>query len=212
MASLANQPSIVVVGAWNPAILQPHWLAKEVYEIPEGQEFPATMAFSTDPGAPPKCSIGGISYIASSDRLTVFVEGTEQANLEEAGQRTGSILRSLSHTPVSAMGQNFEFKIEAPSQDLLNVFEINDDLISRVPEAYALQGTSIQSTLRLESGILNLTRAFDVSNGVAYIKFNFHNDLGSAEDAATKLESSFWTNYQIADEILKSYDTVLAED
>lgn len=84
MASVADPPSIIVVGAWNPAILQPAWIAKHLYGIAEGENFPVTVGIPSIPGKPIRFDFGELTIIPAGDRLTLFAKSLDKTDLDPA--------------------------------------------------------------------------------------------------------------------------------
>jgi hypothetical protein len=207
MQIVRNATNLNMVGAWNPAILQPSWLARHVFRRPEGEQVPVTMAFATIPGAPPKWTIEGITFVPSLDNLLIEPASLEEAALSSAEDKAVTILEMLPHTPIAAFGENFQFMDNQPTPDLLRVFELNDDAGERIEAENELSSTSITTSLQLSDCLLNLSRQF--SDGRLTLKFNFHYETTTAADAAQKLRGSFSRNYGLVTRFLDSYHVVL---
>ncbi len=207
MQIVREATNLVIIGAWNPAILQPSWLGRHVFGIPEGQPLPVKMAFTPIPGAPPKWTIEGITFVPSHDRLFLSPVDLNQDTLSAVETKAIAILNLLHHTPVGAFGQNFHFVDEQPAPELVQIFALNDDAGDRIEPANVLVSTSITTSYAIGNCVLNLTRSF--SNGRLDIKFNFHYDTSSAADAVAKLANTFSVNYGLVIKFLQSYHVVL---
>lgn len=201
--------SIVILGAWNPGILQPQWLTRNIFHKPAGQETPVTIAFPVSPhlSEPPRFTIENITFTPSLDRLSITPSGVSADELSSAEEKASTILNSLPHTPVSAFGENFEFIEAHPTKEILQVFDLRDDLSDHLEIKFSNISTNVVSSLKLEDCVLNLTRAF--FNGKVHVKFNFHYEVSSAADAVQKLNGSFSRNYDLAIKYLTSYNLII---
>ncbi len=203
MPNLIEPISIVIVGGWNPAILQPSWLMRHVFDVPEGETEEVQMAFSPVPGAPPRFTVHELTFVASDDRLMLQINEPSDDNLNLMESKGLRIVEKLPHTPIRAIGQNFLFQIENPSAATLDVFDVRDNLYDRV-EYQELASTSIVSSLALDDSVLNLTRTF--LDGVVRVKLNFHVETGSVADSKTALTSKLLNHWQIATQVAESYE------
>jgi hypothetical protein len=115
-----RMPTVVLAGAWNPAIFQPGWIARHVFGVPAGAEIKVT-AVQMLIGQQQKLVtyIRDVGFAVSSNRLEIFaVEGSESA-FKAAEETTARIVELLPHTPISAYGINFHFIEEHPLPGLL---------------------------------------------------------------------------------------------
>lgn len=212
-----GETSLVIVGAWNPSILRPDWLAREVFRFPEGSQAPVTMEFAMVPGAPPKFTLGDISFVPMKQRLILYPKETTPTALADVEAKALAILTLLPHTPVVAIGENFEFFDDSPTRDQMRVFEVEDLLVQRCGLPFERTTTSITSSLKLENGTLNLTQS--LSGSVLSVKFNFNYEnsganggkLGIASEAIPKLRDTFVSNLAIVKQFLGSYDGIPTE-
>lgn len=92
---------MIIVGAWNPAIVQPTWLSqRKVVEASEAQNVsanPFTKGFYFE--------IDGVAWHVDEQRLQIWSPGKLDTGIYAA-----RVLNLLSHTPVQAMGTNFYFQ------------------------------------------------------------------------------------------------------
>jgi len=112
----------VIIGSWNPAILNPDWLSRKIFDKPDGVEMPVKLELPTKAGMPPRYTLEGVIFVPAMDRLMITPEDTKEENLQLVENKTINLLNILSHTPVAAFGQNFEFMENDPSDDLLSDF------------------------------------------------------------------------------------------
>lgn len=212
-----GETSLVIVGAWNPAILRPDWMAREVFRFQEGAQAPVTMEFAMVPGAPPKFTMADISFVPMKDRLILYPKETTSTALAYVEAKALEILAQLPHTPVVALGENFEFFDESPTRDQMRVFEVEDPLVQRCTLPFERSTTTITSSLKLENCTLNLTQS--LSGSILSVKFNFHyennrstkGEPGVALDAVPRLRDTFASNLAIVKQFLSSYDGIPPE-
>lgn len=207
MRASPDTTSLVLLGAWNPGILQPNWLARHAFNRPTGEDIQVTVAFSMTPGLPPRFTMEGLTFTPSLDRLVITSTTLNLNALNTMEEKAISILETLPHTPVSAFGENFELIDEHPTPALLNIFELNDALADHINTNYDLVTTDVRTSLRVNNCTLNLARQF--STGVVKFKFNFHYDTTSASDAAEKLHGSYSQNLEFISNFLATYNTAI---
>jgi hypothetical protein len=90
--------NVTVVGAFNPAILQPTWIRRWV---PEAEQEIETL--TPVGGGPPLYRAGDLYWVVTTDRLVVH------GAPGRIGRFAASVLRTLAHTPLRAAGFNFSF-------------------------------------------------------------------------------------------------------
>jgi|GEM_PF-2103481 len=203
---LVGEPtSLVLLGIWNPAILNPGWLAQHVHELGagEGVQIQAEQ-FLLMPGQSPRFTLSGIKYSPSRNRLIIQPTAITEENFALAQRAAFRILNLLPHTPVAAVGQNFEFVEEHPGAEQLTIFAAGNDLSERCEFEFETLSTQLTSSIRVGDHILNLTRSNE--GGTMGVKFNFHYDVSSAAMAADRManEGLFWQNLRFAQQFIRS--------
>lgn len=216
MARSANRPALVIVGAWNPAILQPEWLAHQVLNHAAGEQVGLQMEFSPLPGRPARFTIDNLTFVPEPERLTIVPQAPDNApeadGLNSAERAAQQILTTLPHTPLQAFGHNFEFVEGQPGEDVLEVFNLNEELEEKASFQYTSLSKTIVLSLQIEGCgcVLNFTRIF--SNGSVTFKFNFHYEVSNSSDAIPQMYDSFARDYGIAVNLLNSYGITLEDD
>lgn len=182
MKIVANECTIVVIGSWNLAILNPEWLAVNIF-----RETEVDVEFLIG-GARPQIRVakGGVS-ITPSERRVVFAAATaEDGELGRMSALAASMLKALPVTPISSFGVNFGFREDAPPPRLLEVFQLADR--DKIADA---ELTPVE---------WNITRAFDVQNARLNMRlrynggddvklhFNYHNNVANTASAADILD------------------------
>jgi hypothetical protein len=165
-----RRPTIVLAGAWNPAIFEPAWIARHVFGMPGGVEFTVNAAqMIADGEAKLAIYIGDVGFSVSPTRLEIFAAQVGAAAFSAVESATAKIVELLPHTPISAYGINFRFIEELPSPDLLKQIRCHDELEKR----FEVAKETIISTINLEPKVqLNLQRQKEGSS--LFFNFNFH--------------------------------------
>lgn len=205
MQLVQEQSSLVLLGIWNPAILNPVWLAQNVHETAAGQGVQVQAEqFLLVPGQPPRFTVFGIRYTPSRNRLVIHPTEVTEENFGLAQRVAGRILSLLPHTPIAAVGQNFEFVEEHPAPEQLTIFDAANDLAERCDFDFESVSKQLTTSMRTEDRLVNLTRLN--TGGQLRLKFNFHYDVPSATVAAERManEALFWQNLDFARRIIRS--------
>lgn len=164
-------PTIVVTGAWNPKIFSPQWISKHLFGYDEGVNVNIEqIVVATDNQQPTTITyIDHVGLRASESRVELFMDQLEADNftlLERVAKNTISILQ---HTPLGALGVNFNFIEEEPEDDLIDKLKSPDGLERK----FAIKAQSFKATIGLEEHQdLNLSR--EISDGLVKINFNYH--------------------------------------
>ena len=105
MSAKRLSSNVVVVGAWNPAIISPPWLSnnKVVEELPKELQVELGLKPS---GRIIKFELGGVQWKVTEDKLEIHGKGQEK----DCGVFAARVLLLLPHTPIGAIGSNFVFE------------------------------------------------------------------------------------------------------
>jgi virulence-associated protein VagC len=187
--------SIVIVGAWNPAILSPEWLARWAFGRAQGDQVQVQMEFSSIPKSPPILTIDQVIIIPSESRLVIRPQRSSEDLISRAEGVAVRILETLPHTPVRAFGENIEFDEEHASEEDTRMFRIHDHF-SGSPQLEGLERKemSIVDSYATRQNILKITRT--LSGESFSIKFNFHYDVTSTEQATEQIRGTFLENFR----------------
>jgi hypothetical protein len=163
-----RRPTLVLAGAWNPAIFKPAWIGLHVFGIPAGAEFTVIGVQIVDGGEQKLAFyINNVGISVSPNRLEIFA--VDPGAFDDIENATAKILELLPHTPISAYGINFQFVEEKPSSDLMARIRGHDELEKR----FDVAKENISSTINLEPKVqLNLQRK--KSDSSLIFSFNFH--------------------------------------
>lgn len=112
-----QQLAIVVLGAFNPAIFHPSWLAREEL-LPAGEADAAEVELTH-----PEASVfttGWFRFQVTRDRFDVRTE--QESHYEALRDLAASCFTVLNQTPVRAIGINIERKLRLDSREAYDAF------------------------------------------------------------------------------------------
>ena len=172
----AQETSVVVLGAWNPAIISPPWLGKYgiVEKMPEEVEavaYPLRAHFHFD--------IGGFAWDVDNTRLAIKADEPL-----DCGSLVARILGLLPHTPVRAVGTNFGFHFSPgdwPDECRPRLEGIAQQVEGKGSPFVEMQWQGARELG--EDTKLRITVAEEPEEGVV-VRFNLQRTVDSAERAA----------------------------
>lgn len=194
MKVIADKVTLVLVGAFNPAILTPEWIARNGLGLEPGVDFQVEMLAPLGVAAPARYSFNGISYSATLRNVTFYLD----PNAIQAGEQTltaaANILQQLPHTPIAGLGFNFAFLVEQPTESLLSLLTTKDDLVAAMSTDIADAEVVTRrwgNSLRWSEALVNID--CELAGGQATIRFNFHYSTESAVEAGRilRIENAF---------------------
>ncbi len=175
--------SLVLVGAWNTAILTPDWLTKHL-----GITGPVQIEFPIgNPLMPLRYTFNGVHLVVVRDRIVLAPSADDADVLSRMESFSRSILTVLTHTPLTGIGINFEFVEAVPSDEVKKLFKSPD--LARIADAdLVVEATELKRQLRLpHDGVLNLSLRQMNGQQVA-VTLNFHRDVDGAATGASYLD------------------------
>jgi len=162
--------SVVVVGAWNLAILTPDGIRKRLLELPDGSALDIELAVDR-PGSF-RVRHCGLIIEPTPLSLNIFCEQSTPEQMQSACNIAQKALSSLPETPLSAIGVNFKYRItEIPDETLLLIDCKIDEALSDAGAIIASR--SIKRVLKHDEGIINIDISWD-HTGTGSIGFNYH--------------------------------------
>ena len=185
MLLVPEETSLVVAGAWNPAILTPDWVLKHGLERESSARIQAFFP----------AGIGGLfeyprfqlesdfSFMVRPDALVVTPVEVTDVNLQLTENAVGRIVTILKYTPVAGVGHNFEFRDSHPNIAYLEAFTAaRQDITECINAEWRPAATTLSTSFLKDDGrvVVNIVRNFDA--GVLSVKFNFHHPVGSIDD------------------------------
>lgn len=211
MRVLEESVTLVIAGAWNPAILSPNWIAEKAMQRQVGADFQVQVAFPVANlnfnAVRPRLEFEGISVCAEPHAVTFSLSYEDEAGANLGVATAAKVLELLPHTPVSGFGFNFGFIFNEPSQELLETFGGTNFLVADIPDDNALLvrqewGGTVQSHGRL----VNVSAKYE-ANKVLF-NLNIHTEVPNATEAAKGLQTDnlFASMKEIASGIVRRFE------
>jgi hypothetical protein len=204
MKNLLGSWNIVLAGAWNPAIINPNWLGRNVFAKPDpafellmpvmgGQRI---MRFPEE----------RVQIALESGRLLISTTSLTRSAMATAEGIGAKILELLVHTPISACGINYGFETSSPEERVSWVSKLSDH--DRLTDFVTVKETTIKRSLEgvdtHGNPVLNLTLT-DRRDGGFHVNFNYHYEVESTAQAAERVKGAFWGLLDHVDKILGVY-------
>ena len=172
MPLLPKDWNVAVIGGWNPALLTPQYIAKDLLGIPEGSDIKIEVPI--DVVGPFRVSHDGLVVMVTSTRLIIEATANDFASLESAKEVALRAMLALPKTPLTVAGYNLRYSI--PELDpslgpLVEATQLVGD--NRFKEAgYPLARRDVVWVVDWEGGKMSvgLTREGQVATGLT---FNF---------------------------------------
>ena len=211
MLKIPNTPtSLVIAGAWNPDILTPKWVAKEVLGLQLGQNFPVNVQVPIgNPTHRPTYEFENIKYVSSRTSLSFFIDQDDSEQIRKSVSTVKKILELLVHTPITGFGFNLFFEIENPTTALLDTFSSGSLLINLI-EGNDMQtvGENWKSIIKADDYLLSLDALLE--GGKVLLSFNVHFEVLNAAEAAEQLqdENLFGNIKSLVQKIANSLDVL----
>lgn len=165
--------NVVIIGAWNIAILTPDGIRKRLFNLPETTALEVEV--SVDRPGPYRVIHDGLIVAPSSRQLEVSVQSPTRASLEKAITVARRALDALPHTPVFAAGVNIRYRYADTPGDLLDLVRAPiDDALSDAD--FTIQGSVAKRSLSLGKGLINVEVATSGGGNEGSLLLNFHCD------------------------------------
>ncbi len=193
-----KNPTLVVIGHWNAAILnEPGWIAKNILGVPEGSQIDLKAVMVGNQVGPGQMSpekqiwlFEEFGLACTGQRLELFTR--DIANLKPLYDAVAKLTELLPHTPVHAVGVNFDVHITDDVAAIATVLETKE-VFDKFGNILAQDRTDTidivkDDLLELEDigrvpTALHLTRRTDFN--MAEVKFNYHVNLSGMKAFAT---------------------------
>ncbi|MEW6347825.1 MAG: hypothetical protein AB1646_02075 [Thermodesulfobacteriota bacterium] len=173
------------MGLWNVAIFSPRWMGaqlKELFGLPR-----MDVSFITDERGPQvRYGTERFEVFPQASGLIVAMKRIDDESLQDAERLVAHILKTLSHTPISAFGVNFALQNDEISPDLASFFRL-DDGVRLAENDFRSTKLSIQRSLAVDDAVLNVTLTAPGDRSPLSVHLNFHHDVTCAEEARRSL-------------------------
>lgn len=178
--------NIVIVGAWNLAILTPQGIGSRLLKIKDETAMEVQVAL--DELAPIRVIHEGVRVVPASDRLSIWPLTLTKDALVKAAEVGRNALIGLPETPVRAAGVNIKFHSEGTPDELTAMLKSPID--GNLADAgKSLIGHGLRRTIKWEPGIENISVSTG-SKGESRVEFNFHLEDKRSGSLATWLEKT----------------------
>lgn len=184
--------SIVLPGAWNPAILTPDWVAEKIF----GDRSPVQVELGFTIGSDERVITFSERHVMlriSAARLAVMPTMLADNALRVTSEVAVKVLQVLNHTPVHAAGVNFVFKSNELSPELQRTFGAMD--VSEFAELtwepkYRTYGVEFAAESVSGKPAIRLTGRWEQATGAVRIEFNCHFAKRAMEQLQSELAHS----------------------
>jgi hypothetical protein len=172
--NLPDQSNFLTIGAWNPAIIQPHWLRKYFSgKIPDTCqiEIASVGAISAFRMSYPKVSID-----PNNGRLIFIPKELSEESMKYIAELGLGIQGKLEHTPIVASGSNFVYQLEAGESFTLDEIEQEQQiagLYKNLNEQGKIISKSIRHTFSLKDYSVNITYDYSGSDRLLRVNFDY---------------------------------------
>ncbi|GMV22743.1 MAG: hypothetical protein AMXMBFR57_26920 [Acidimicrobiia bacterium] len=164
--------NVVVVGAWNMAILSPDGVSKRLFDLPGGT--PIQLEVALDRPGRFKVSHDGILVVPASNRLEIAPEACVLEELKKAAAIGQRAVEKLPETPVTAAGVNIRYRFQELPVSAANMIRtpLDDALADR---GFVMRNADIVRVVELEQGLVTV-RLSSRLDGTGTLDVNFNRD------------------------------------
>jgi hypothetical protein len=186
MSAKPSEWNIVVVGAWNLAILTPSGVARRLLQLEAGTPVEVHVALAGV--GPIRVVYEQMMVMPSSDRLTVQPGSTDRNGMLRAAAIASRAITGLPETPVSAVGVNFRFGCDELPDTLIKANRSAlDDSFAQVD--IHIVRRHLRRALSYKSGVLNL-EVQENEDGSGTVTLNFHKESSQPSDLCAWLDDT----------------------
>jgi len=197
-----NGWSLVLVGYWNSQIFTPQWISHG--NLTDSTNVTLEVPLN-EPQLPLRFNFDNIYLQVSDKRIDLKPQDDEDSTLIKIEQVAKTILDKLEHTPVSAVGVNFQYMDASPSDDIVKVFQFEDnDYLSALD--YEIEANTIGRKLKKNGHVINLTLVYNIVEKLTF-DFNFHESVSIASEASVFLDNKVLEFRNESIEIINKYYT-----
>lgn len=195
---IVDQSNLIIIGAWNPAIIQPVWLKKEFPTL-----IPDKFAVQVVTGIQSSFRLEFEDFIVDPNggRLVFIPKRIEDKILMDIAELCNGIQDRLKHTPIAAAGCNFVFVLEP--NEFFSIDKLETD--EQVKGFYGslkgcnLVARSIGHIFSAEDHNINVN--YDFKGSTRFLRINY--DYQPPMNAMKKAADSFLQNLKRAQELSK---------
>ncbi len=162
--------NVVIVGAWNVAILTPDGIRRRLFQLPDQATIEVDVAI--DRLAPFRVRHDGLIVVPSSSMLEISTEVLDLPSLLKAGEIGVRALASLPETPLAAAGINVRYRLSDIPDDLWDLIGCSlDDALSDA--GHTIKRRAVSRSLLLHPGEVNIELSYGDETD-SKLNFNFN--------------------------------------
>jgi hypothetical protein len=200
---IPEKSNFIAIGAWNPAIIQPHWLHKYFSDV-----------------VPDSCqieiaSIGGATAIRmvypnvtidpNNGRLVFIPKELNEEILKYIADLSSGIRTKLEHTPLIAAGSNFVFQLD--ENEIFTLDEIEQDqqileLYKELKDPGNIVSKTIKHAFSLQNYSINVTYEYVGRDKKLAINFDYQG-ANPMKRAAEGLVSNYHRALELSGTLIK---------
>lgn len=194
MRPIQDSFSIVIVGSWNHRIFSENWVAENLAKDAGSK---VSLAFPIgDPGAPNRLEFENILMFASPGNIRLTPKEQTLEGLNYCREIAVRILETLSHTPISAFGVNFQFQEDEEIEKIWEISGVAPLFETKADLEMPLSGLSLSRQFSLSARVqLNHKISGSSEEGAAIFEFNYHHGNEDAKSAFDILSTDVVTQY-----------------
>ncbi|WP_176051072.1 hypothetical protein [Burkholderia sp. BCC1644] len=187
----SDKMTLVIAGAWNPAILTPQWIAQHVLGFPADRDFQVGVELPIQEyGQAPRFSFESLSVMATPATLLFALNADDRPHVQKTFEVAAKVLELLPHTPVSGVGVNFMFTDTKPDANVATTFRSHDGVLAKLPDEEqnaTIVQQSWQATVKLSDHLANVNC---IKRGDRFeVAINHHFNVSSAVGAKRIVEN-----------------------
>lgn len=201
---LPDKSNFISIGAWNPAIIQPAWLKKELPDLVPEEEIPVqvtTGSFSSFRMEYEKFLID-----PSGGRLLFIPRKLDNSTLELIAKLAKEIRKRLIYTPISASGCNFAFKLEEGESFTIDEGEQEDkikELYDCIGDSYNFVSRGIRNSFSAEDHSINIFYEYIGKDKTFQINYDYKQPSNSMRLAADALVENYSNSLKLKDSLIR---------
>ena len=169
--------NIIILGSWNTSIINPFWLTEQFPNLLKiKNKIPSAIKteLTITPAPIFRYTFNDVTIESSNERLAFITKKNYKKQLNFIYSISSSIYDKLPHTPIIAVGHNFNYKLKSEKFSLIDkFFEVDKNL--EVFQSINLEEQIEQQnkyTFAFQNHILNLS--LTNTNEEIIISFNYH--------------------------------------
>jgi hypothetical protein len=193
---ITQDATLVMVGSWNLAILNPKWFADQIMHVPPGTQFKVEMAVG--PTLQLRATIDGLIFIPAIDRVIMAPREETDELIRLVDNAAVDLYKKLPYTPIEAVGYNFTYELEE-HEAFSGVVDFRTEVYEEVYKKLDCKSASTSTMLHSiqigdEPGLLNLT--YKIAEGRKALVLNYHHPVEFSAEKINSALGKFYANYQ----------------